>query len=188
MIRDKVGGSRARHFVRITLAALVFYFGAALLLAAANLPVPFPPPEPWMAALPSRPLATRLLGALLVIVAMALWRRLEAGFYVSFTLLSLGAAVELWRGFGVVAAGPLLVLAAALALSRHAFDRKSAGFHRARGYRPFDQRWSAQASASPQARADASSNHQIEYSPARPARSPTARRSGRRGLLPRRPR
>lgn len=92
MIRHKVGGSRARHFVRITLAALVFYFGAALLLAAANLPVPFPPPEPWMAALPSRPLATRLLGALLVIVAMALWRRLEAGFYVSFTLWNCGAA------------------------------------------------------------------------------------------------
>ncbi|MBS0490253.1 MAG: bifunctional lysylphosphatidylglycerol flippase/synthetase MprF [Proteobacteria bacterium] len=111
------------------LATLVFCFGAALLLAAANLPMPLPPPEPWMAALPSRPLATSLLGALLVIVAMALWRRLEAGFYATFALLSLGAAMELWRGFGVATAGPLLVLAAALALSRRAFDRQSAGFH-----------------------------------------------------------
>ncbi|CAN7501357.1 bifunctional lysylphosphatidylglycerol flippase/synthetase MprF [Phenylobacterium sp. LjRoot164] len=110
-------------------AALVFYMGVALLMAAANLPVALPPPRPWMAELPRNPLSTSLLGALLVIVAMALWRRLKAGFYASLALLALGAATELWHGFGVVTAALLVALALALGLSRHAFNPKSASPH-----------------------------------------------------------
>lgn len=105
-------------------AALTFYLGAALLLAAANAPLRLTPIQ-VAAELPRSPLMSSVTGALLLVLALALWRRREAAYYATLVLLMLGAAGELWRGFGWISAAPLLALAIMLAPCRFAFDRRS---------------------------------------------------------------
>lgn len=105
-------------------AALTFYLGAALLLAAANAPIRLASLQ-MGAELPRSALMSSVTGALLLVLAQALWRRREAAYYASLALLLAGAVGELWRGFGWISAGPLLALALLLAPCRFAFDRRS---------------------------------------------------------------
>jgi phosphatidylglycerol lysyltransferase len=62
---------------------------------------------------------------MLLIVARSLWRRQEAAYFVTLALLTVGAGLELYRGFGLVTAIPLLVAALVLAPCRFAFDVRS---------------------------------------------------------------
>jgi len=110
------------------MAGLVFATSAGLILAAANLPLHLLIGPRLPEAFPASGLFSSLVGAVLLVAAVALWRRQEAGYLLSLVLLVGGAGFEVWRGFGLVSAAPLLGLALLLAPCRFAFRRRSAVF------------------------------------------------------------
>lgn len=108
------------------LAGLTFSLGAALVLTAANVPFLETMAPALVAPLPAAGLFSSLLGALLLVLAVALWRRQEAGYALGLVLFVAGAGFEAWRGFGAASATPLIILALSLAPCRFAFKRRSA--------------------------------------------------------------
>lgn len=110
-------------------AGLAFWLGAGLLLASANLSVRLTPASSFLAAFPSSHLVSSILGVLLLLAAISLWRRLEAAYVLTLLLVVGGAAFELWKGLGLASAAPLLLLGVALAPCQFAFRRRSAAFH-----------------------------------------------------------
>ncbi|WP_421738727.1 bifunctional lysylphosphatidylglycerol flippase/synthetase MprF [Caulobacter sp.] len=126
------GGDRLHSTVQAlappVMAGLVFAVGAVLILAAANLPLHLLTAPRLLPEFPASGLFSSLLGAVLLIAAVALWRRLEGAYFLTLLLLVGGAGFEIWRGFGLFSAAPLLGLAAVLAPCRFAFHRRSAAF------------------------------------------------------------
>lgn len=66
-----------------------------------------------------------LTGVLLLVVAAALWRRLEGAYVAALALLAVGALAALFKGVDVEEAIVLGIVALALYPCRHAFTRKS---------------------------------------------------------------
>ncbi|MCC6789610.1 MAG: bifunctional lysylphosphatidylglycerol flippase/synthetase MprF [Hyphomonadaceae bacterium] len=122
-------GAAAAELAPRVFAGLSFAGGAILLLSSAT-----PALQPRLEAL-SRiaPLLVMELshflasitGALLLMVAAALWRRLEAGYFAALALLFGGALFALLKGFDYEEALLLALIAAALLPCRSAFTRKS---------------------------------------------------------------
>lgn len=108
------------------MAGLTFFIGAALVLAAANVPFLLGIAPHLVNGLPAAGLVSSLLGAILLVLAISLWRRQEAGYGFGLGLLVAGAGFEAWKGFGAASAVPLLLLALCLAPCRFAFYRRSA--------------------------------------------------------------
>lgn len=108
------------------LSGLTFSLGAALILTAANVPFLKMMAPALVDALPAGGLFSSLLGALLLVLAVALWRRQEAGYDLGLALLLAGAGFEAWKGFGALSAAPLIILGLCLAPCCFAFRRRSA--------------------------------------------------------------
>lgn len=122
-------GAGAAELAPRVFAGLAFAGGAILLLSSAT-----PALQPRLEAL-SRiaPLLVMELshflasitGVLLLVVAAALWRRLEASYYATLALLAAGALFALLKGFDYEEALLLALIGLALLPCRRAFTRKS---------------------------------------------------------------
>jgi phosphatidylglycerol lysyltransferase len=112
------------------LAALVFVGGVALLVSGSLPAIPARLrvlhsfiPLPFVEA---SHIAASLAGTALLLIAPALYRRLDAAFHLCRTLLLAGALFSLVKGVDYEEAAILLVIAGLLQLSRTAFYRKTA--------------------------------------------------------------
>lgn len=110
------------------IAGLAFWLGAGLLFASADLSVHLNAASAFIPSFPVSPLLSSILGVLLLLAAISLWRRLEAAYALTLLLAAGGAAFELWKGLGLATATPLLLLGLVLAPCRFAFRRRSAAF------------------------------------------------------------
>jgi phosphatidylglycerol lysyltransferase len=119
----------ASELVPHILAALAFAGGAVLLLSSATPSLvhrlnALTQVAPLFVVELSHFFAS-VTGVLLLIVAAALWRRLEGAYYAALVLLAAGATFALLRGFDYEEALLLSAIALVLAPCRRAFTRKS---------------------------------------------------------------
>jgi phosphatidylglycerol lysyltransferase len=112
------------------LAALVFVGGVVLLVSGSLPAIPARlkvlhsfAPLPFVEA---SHIAASLAGTALLLIAPALYRRLDAAFHLCRTLLLAGALFSLVKGVDYEEAAILLIIAGLLQLSRTAFYRKTA--------------------------------------------------------------
>lgn len=121
----------AMHGLAPTFLAALVFVGGVVLLVSGSLPaiparlrdlhgfVPLPFVE-------ASHIAASLAGTALLLIAPALYRRLDAAFHLCRTLLLAGALFSLVKGVDYEEAAILLVIAGLLQLSRTAFYRKTA--------------------------------------------------------------
>jgi len=121
----------AMHGLAPTFLAALVFVGGIVLLVSGSLPaiparlrdlhafVPLPFVE-------ASHIAASLAGTALLLIAPALYRRLDAAFHLCRTLLLAGALFSLVKGVDYEEAAILLVIAGLLQLSRTAFYRKTA--------------------------------------------------------------
>ncbi len=121
----------AMHGIAPTFLAALVFIGGVVLLVSGSLPavharlhilhafVPLPFVE-------ASHIAASLAGTALLLIAPALYRRLDAAFLLCRTLLLAGALFSLVKGVDYEEAGILIVIAGLLQLSRTAFYRRTA--------------------------------------------------------------
>jgi phosphatidylglycerol lysyltransferase len=121
----------AMHGLAPTFLAALVFVGGVVLLVSGSLPaiparlrdlhsfVPLPFVE-------ASHIAASLAGTALLLIAPALYRRLDAAFHLCRTLLLAGALFSLVKGVDYEEAAILLIIAGLLQLSRTAFYRKTA--------------------------------------------------------------
>lgn len=121
----------AMHGLAPTFLSALVFVGGVVLLVSGSLPairarlhllhsiVPLPFVE-------ASHIAASLAGTALLLIAPALYRRLDAAFHLCRTLLLAGALFSLMKGVDYEEAAILLVIAGLLQLSRTAFYRKTA--------------------------------------------------------------
>jgi phosphatidylglycerol lysyltransferase len=133
---------RRRHVVRvarftaqltpIALSALTFIAGVVLLLSGATPAAPgrLAWLDSWLplGVIEASHFAGSVIGAILLVVAQGLARRLDAAYYLAAGAIIAGMAASLLKGFDYEEATLLFVVLAALWMARPAFDRKAALF------------------------------------------------------------
>lgn len=133
---------RRHHVVRVArftaqltpmaLSALTFIAGVVLLLSGATPAAPgrLAWLDAWLplGVIEASHFAGSVIGAILLVVAQGLARRLDAAYYLAAASIVAGMAASLLKGFDYEEAALLFVVLAALWAARPAFDRKAALF------------------------------------------------------------